>query len=39
MKLGERFIQQGLLTPARLESALKAQLIFGGHLGTVLLEL
>jgi hypothetical protein len=39
MKLGERFIQQGLLTPARLEAALKAQLIFGGHLGTVLLEL
>jgi hypothetical protein len=38
MKLGERFIQQGLLTPAQLEAALKAQLIFGGHLGTVLLE-
>jgi hypothetical protein len=38
MKLGEHFIQQGLLTPAQLEAALKAQLIFGGHLGTVLLE-
>ena len=38
MKLGELFIQQGLLTPAQLEAALKAQLIFGGHLGTVLLE-
>ena len=38
MKLGERFIQQGLLTQAQLEAALKAQLIFGGHLGTVLLE-
>ncbi len=38
MKLGERFIQMGLLTQAQLEAALKAQLIFGGHLGTVLLE-
>lgn len=38
MKLGELFIQQGLLTQAQLEAALKAQLIFGGHLGTVLLE-
>jgi hypothetical protein len=38
MKLGEYFIQQGLLTQAQLEAALKAQLIFGGHLGTVLLE-
>lgn len=38
MKLGEHFIQQGLLTQAQLEAALKAQLIFGGHLGTVLLE-
>ena len=38
MRLGEHFIQQGLLTQAQLEAALKAQLIFGGHLGTVLLE-
>jgi len=39
MKIGERFIEQGLLTAAQLEEALRAQLIFGGHLGTCLLEL
>ena len=39
MKIGERFIEQGLLNSAQLEEALRAQLIFGGHLGTCLLEL
>jgi hypothetical protein len=39
MKLGEYFIQKGLLTTAQLEEALKLQLIFGGHLGTCLLEM
>lgn len=39
MRLGEALIQKGLLTPAQLEKALNAQLIFGAHLGTCLLEL
>lgn len=39
MKLGEFFIQRGVINQAQLEQALKAQLIFGGHLGTCLMEL
>jgi len=38
MKLGEALVKKGLITTAQLESALKAQLIFGGHLGTCLIE-
>ncbi len=39
MKLGEILIASGVLTESQLEKALKAQLIFGGHLGTSLIEL
>ncbi len=39
MKIGEILIDKGLLTKAQLKEALEAQLIFGGHLGTCLLEL
>lgn len=38
-KLGEILIEDGKLTEAQLQKALKAQLIFGGHLGTSLIEL
>lgn len=38
-KIGERLIEKRLLTPAQLDKALKAQLIFGGHVGTSLIEL
>ncbi len=38
-KLGEILIDQGKITEAQLQKALKAQLIFGGHLGTSLIEL
>lgn len=37
--LGELLIQEGLATPAQIDSALKAQVIFGGRLGTNLVEL
>lgn len=37
--LGELLIREGLATPAQIESALKAQVIFGGRLGTNLVEL
>ena len=39
MKLGEFFVQKGLINPNQLEEALRGQLIFGGHLGTCLLEM
>jgi hypothetical protein len=39
MRLGETLIAKGLLTEAELAKALDAQLIFGAHLGTCLLEL
>jgi len=39
MKLGEFFIRKGIINHAQLEQALRAQLIFGGHLGTCLMEL
>ena len=39
MKLGEFFIRKGIINQAQLEEALRAQLIFGGHLGTCLMEL
>lgn len=38
-KLGEILIDEGKITEAQLQKALKAQLIFGGHLGTSLIEL
>jgi len=39
MKLGEIFIERGILTRQQLEKALNAQLIYGGHLGTCLIEM
>ncbi len=39
MKLGEIFIQQGVIDQKQLDEALHAQLIYGGHLGTCLIEL
>ncbi len=39
MRLGEFFVSKGIITIAQLEEALKGQLIFGGHLGTCLLEM
>src|SRR5262245_52839198 len=38
-KLGEILVEDGKLTEPQLQKALKAQLIFGGHLGTSLIEL
>ena len=39
MKLGELLVQEGVITPHQLEEALKYQVIFGGKLGTNLIEL
>ncbi len=39
MKLGERLVKMGTVTPDQLDEALRYQLIHGGHLGTCLLEL
>jgi len=39
MKIGEILIQRGLITKVQLKEALDAQLIFGGNLGTCLMEL
>lgn len=39
MKLGEIFIQQGIISESQLRKALNAQLVYGGHLGTCLIEL
>jgi hypothetical protein len=38
-KLGELLIKKNLLSQAQLEEALQAQVIFGGKLGTVLIEM
>lgn len=38
-RLGELLIEKNLLTQAQLEEALQAQVIFGGKLGTVLIEM
>jgi hypothetical protein len=38
-KLGEILVEDGRITEPQLQKALKAQLIFGGHLGTSLIEL
>jgi hypothetical protein len=39
VKLGERLIALGMITPAALEEALGAQMAYGGRLGTNLVEL
>lgn len=39
VRLGDLLLQQNLITPAELEEALKYQVIFGGKLGTNLIEL
>jgi len=39
VRLGEFLIQKGVITKEQLEQALRAQLIFGGHLGTCLMEM
>jgi hypothetical protein len=38
LRIGELLIQEGLITPAQLQAALTAQQIFGGRLGTNLVE-
>ena len=38
-RLGELLITKNLLTQAQLEEALQAQVIFGGKLGTILIEM
>jgi hypothetical protein len=37
--LGEVLVQNGIISEAQLKKALDAQLIYGGHLGTCLVEL
>lgn len=39
IRLGDLLVQEGLITPAQLEEALKYQVIFGGKLGTNLIEM
>ncbi len=39
MKLGESLVKEGLITPQQLTMALERQVIFGGRLGTNLVEL
>ncbi|NJC87570.1 MAG: hypothetical protein FIB02_03420 [Desulfuromonas sp.] len=39
MRLGELLLQEKLITQAQLEEALQAQVIFGGKLGTILIEM
>ncbi|WP_298268629.1 general secretion pathway protein GspE [Geobacter sp.] len=39
IKLGEMLVKAGLVTPAALDDALKSQVIFGGKLGTNLIEM
>jgi len=38
MKFGEVLVRQSLITPEQLQEALSAQLIYGGHIGTCLIE-
>src|SRR6185295_18028171 len=38
LRIGELLIQAGLITPSQLQQALTAQRIFGGRLGTNLVE-
>ncbi len=39
IRLGELLIKKNLLTQAQLEEALQTQVIFGGKLGTILIEM
>lgn len=39
IKLGEMLIKAGIITSAQLDEALKSQVIFGGRLGTNLIEM
>lgn len=39
IRLGEFLIKKNMLTQAQLEEALQAQVIFGGKLGTILIEM
>lgn len=39
MKLGEALVKEGLITPQQLTMALERQVIFGGRIGTNLVEL
>jgi len=39
MKLGEILLEQGIISEIQLRKALNAQLVYGGHLGTCLIEL
>ncbi|HYQ81224.1 MAG TPA: hypothetical protein VEP68_06975 [Anaeromyxobacteraceae bacterium] len=39
LKLGEIIVQSGMLTWEQLEEGLRAQMVYGGRLGTVLVEL
>ncbi len=39
IRLGELLIKKDMLTKAQLEEALQAQVIFGGKLGTILIEM
>lgn len=36
--IGRTLVEEGFITEVQLEKALRAQLIFGGHLGTCLIE-
>lgn len=38
MRLGEVLVQRGFITDEQLQQTLQAQLIYGGHLGTCLIE-
>jgi hypothetical protein len=38
-RLGDLLIERGLLTPSQLKTALRTQEFFGGHLGSILIEL
>jgi hypothetical protein len=38
-KLGELLKEQGVVTAAQLDTALRAQLFYGGHIGTCMMEL
>ncbi|MBI4511286.1 MAG: hypothetical protein HY698_16755 [Deltaproteobacteria bacterium] len=39
VRLGEILLQQGAITPEMLEAALRAQVVYGGRLGTNLVEM
>ncbi len=39
LKIGDHLVQNGLITEQQLDEALEAQTVFGGRLGTNLVEL